>query len=73
LNNENILRRDPARTWGGPAVVMPCTIGAVRITANDTEYELQFKRNGKAPALDRFHGHLRCFAVRELERTEDRR
>ena len=52
---------------------MPCTTCAVRITHNDTEHELQFKRDGQAPALDRFHVHLRCFAVWELERAEDRR
>jgi hypothetical protein len=73
LNSEKIPRRDPDRIWGGPGVDMPCTTCAVRITANDTVSELQFKRDGQAPALGRFHVRLRCFAVWELERTEDRR
>ena len=61
--------RDPDRTWGGPGADLPCTICGVRITANTTEYELQFKRLD-VTALDRFHLHLRCFAAWEMERTK---
>ena len=63
-------RRDPARTWGGPGVGMPCTICGDRIPAGQMEYELQFSHDSENPGLDRFHLHLRCFAAWELERTK---
>ena len=70
LQTRTLPRRDPDRTWGGPGVDMPCTICGVRISADTTEYELQFRRHGRDAILDRFHLHLRCFAAWELERTK---
>jgi hypothetical protein len=69
LQTRTLPRHDPDRTWGGPGVDKPCTICGLRIPADTTEYELQF-RNGQTADLDRFHLHLRCFAVWELERTK---
>jgi hypothetical protein len=31
------------------------------------EFEIQFERDGRNPGLDKFHVHLQCFAVWELE------
>ncbi len=34
------------------------------------EYEVQFAYHGDAPGLDKYHLHIRCFSVWELERTK---
>ncbi len=70
LESRKVPRRDPDRTWGGPGVELPCTVCAHPITPDQVEYEVQFAREGGNPWLDRFHFHLRCFAVWELERTK---
>ncbi len=31
---------------------------------------MQFAYDGDAPGLDKYHLHIRCFAVWELERTK---
>jgi hypothetical protein len=72
LENGTLPQRDPDRTWGGPGVDLPCTVCARPITSDQVEYEVQFARDGGNPGLDRFHLHLRCFAVWELERTKVR-
>jgi len=70
LESGKLPRRDPTRTWGGPGVGALCTICAQPITPEEIEYEVQFAHVGATPELDRFHLHLRCFAVWELERTK---
>jgi hypothetical protein len=32
------------------------------------EFEIEFAHDGAMPGLDKFHVHIRCFAVWELER-----
>ena len=63
-------RRDPEGTWGGMGIDVPCAICGELIGPDQATYELQFRREGKADALDRFHLHLRCFAAWEMERTK---
>ena len=70
LENGKLPRRDPDRTWGGPGVGAPCAVCDRPVTADEVEYEVQFAHDGAIPGLDRFHLHLRCFAVWELERTK---
>jgi hypothetical protein len=35
------------------------------------EFEIQFRRDGDNPGLDKFHVHIRCFAAWEFERRQD--
>ena len=70
LQRGAIPARDPDRTWGGNGIGAPCTICGEPITPADVEYEVQFAHDGATPGLDRFHLHLRCFAVWELERMK---
>ena len=70
LLNGTLPRRDPDRTWGGPGVGAMCTVCEQPVTPDQMEYEVQFARDGNNPGLDRFHLHIRCFAVWELERTK---
>jgi hypothetical protein len=34
------------------------------------EFEIEFEHNGASPSLDKFHVHIRCFAMWELERVK---
>jgi hypothetical protein len=70
LENGQLPRGDPSRTWGGPGVGVPCAVCARPVTSEEIEYEVQFAHDGANPGLARFHLHLRCFAVWELERTK---
>jgi hypothetical protein len=40
------------------------------VTKDEQEFEIEFARDGDNPGLDKFHVHIRCFAVWELERTQ---
>ena len=62
-------RTEPTRTWGGPGVGAGCAVCDEPITAGEMEYELQFARPPEAPGLDKYHVHIRCAAIWELERT----
>jgi hypothetical protein len=70
LENGQLPRHDPDRTWGGPGVGAPCAVCGYPITREEIEYEVQFAHDGATPGLARHHLHLRCFAVWELERTK---
>jgi hypothetical protein len=61
------LRR-PDRTWGGPGVGAPCAVCDLPVTKDQLEFEIQFSHDGATPGLDKYHVHIRCFAVWELER-----
>ena len=64
--------RRPDRTWGGPGVGAPCVICEMPVLPSEMEFEIQFARDGADnPGLDKFHGHIRCFAAWEFERRED--
>jgi len=38
------------------------------VRKEDLEFEIQFARDGSDPGLDKYHLHVRCFSVWELER-----
>jgi hypothetical protein len=61
--------RRPDRTWGGPGVGAPFSVCEQPVRRDDLELEIQFARDGDFPGLDKFHVHVRCFAMWELERV----
>jgi hypothetical protein len=61
--------RRPDRTWGGPGIGASCTICEKPVTRDEMEFEIEFEHDGIKPGLDKFHVHIRCFAVWELERN----
>jgi hypothetical protein len=69
VRNGKLPARRPDRTWGGPGVGAPCSVCDHPVTKDEMEFEIEFARepNGIA-GLDKFHVHIRCFAVWELER-----
>ena len=70
LESGKLPRRDPDQTWGGSGGGAPCAVCDQPITSEQVEYEVQFAHDAATPGLDKFHLHLRCFAVWELERTK---
>jgi hypothetical protein len=60
--------RRPDRTWGGPGVGAPCTVCEKPVGKEEMEFEIEFAHDGAVPGLDKFHVHIRCFAMWELER-----
>jgi hypothetical protein len=70
LRAGKLPRREPDRTWGGPGVGALCAVCEKPVTRDELEYEVQFAHDGESPGLDKYHLHLRCFAVWELERTK---
>jgi hypothetical protein len=41
---------------------------ALHVERDETEFEVQFERDGDVPGLDKFHIHVRGFAAWEFER-----
>jgi hypothetical protein len=60
--------RRPDRAWSGPGIGALCAVCGLAVQRYDLEFEIQFEHDGASPELDRFHLHLLCFAVWELER-----
>ena len=40
------------------------------VRRDELEFEIEFEHNGASPGLDKFHVHIRCFAMWELERVK---
>jgi hypothetical protein len=70
IENEKLPNRRPDRTWGGPGVGAECTVCGRAVGRDEMEFEIQFAHDGKHPGLDKFHLHMRCFAIWEMERKE---
>ncbi len=62
--------RQPDRIWGGPGVGAECAVCEKPVTKAELELEVQFAHDGSSPGLDKFHIHVRCFAMWEVERVK---
>jgi hypothetical protein len=51
IRSEKLPRRDPDRTWGGQGIGALCTVCEQPVTLDQTEYEVQFARDGKQSRL----------------------
>ena len=72
LRAGTVPRREPDYTWGGDGVNAACTICEELVRVDQMEYEVQFAHDGSSPGRDRFHMHVRCFVMWELERAKFR-
>jgi len=70
IRTGKLPNRRPDRTWGGPGVGAFCQICDEPVKRDQLEFEIQFERDGDNPGLDKFHVHIQCFAVWELERVQ---
>jgi hypothetical protein len=70
IDSGKLPRSEPDRTWGGPGGGASCSVCANPVTAQQMEYEVEFVRPDGLGRV-KYHLHLRCFAVWELERTKD--
>jgi hypothetical protein len=60
--------RRPSRVWTGSGLGAVCAVCELPVQRYELECEIQFEHGADPPLVDRFHLHLRCFAVWELER-----
>ena len=70
LRTGKLPNRRPDRTWGGPGVGAACAVCDVPVTHAQMEFEIEFVRDDDTD-LDKYHVHIRCFAVWEFERRRD--
>jgi len=69
IDNGTMPRNEPGRTWGGSGAGETCPVCGNQVTPRQIEYEVEFAR-ADGRGVDKYHLHLRCFAVWELERTK---
>ena len=62
--------KNPIAPGAGLGSAARCAVCEKPVTRDELEYEVQFAHDGASPGLDKYHLHLRCFAVWELERTK---
>jgi|SoiMetStandDraft_2_1073263.scaffolds.fasta_scaffold01738_6 hypothetical protein len=60
--------RRPDRMWGGPGAGADCAVCGTTVPRSQVEFEIEFFENGDESKVDKYHVHVRCFAVWELER-----
>jgi hypothetical protein len=60
--------RTPDHTWGGPGSGAECGICGLRIDQDETELEIEFRREDEGRFSDQYQVHVRCFGVWERER-----
>lgn len=60
--------RRPDRMWGGPGADADCAVCGTTVPRGQVEFEIEFFENGDESKVDKYHVHVRCFAVWELER-----
>jgi hypothetical protein len=57
----------PSRTWGGPGNGTRCSMCGETVTQGQMELEIEYRRTGATPGLDKYYLHVKCFAVWECE------
>ncbi len=60
--------RRPDRMWGGPGADAHCAVCGTTVPRAQVEFEIEFFENGDESKVDKYHVHVRCFSVWELER-----
>jgi hypothetical protein len=70
IQSGKLPSRRPDHTRGGPGVGASCTVCDLPVKRDELEFEIQFEHDGDNPGLAKFHVHIRCFAVWELERNK---
>jgi len=62
-------REAPQRMWGGSGSGAQCAICGERISADQLEYELEYRCVDNPNGRPSFHVHIRCCAAWEFEQT----
>jgi hypothetical protein len=70
IQAQRLPNRRPDRMWGGPGVDADCMICGAPVKCDEIEYEIEFDRDCTDPGLDKYHVHIRCFALWDLERQD---
>jgi hypothetical protein len=69
IRSGKLPSRRPDRTSSGPGSDVTCAVCGALVKRDQVEIEIEFKRHGRTPRLDRYLLHLRCHAAWEFERT----
>ena len=70
IRSGRLPSRKADRVFGESGSRVTCAVCAELITPDQPEIEIEFRRHGAQPGLDRYFLHVRCFAAWELERTK---
>jgi hypothetical protein len=65
IRNGKLPAVKPGRTWGGPGNGTRCSMCGEPVTQGQMELEIEYRRAGTTPGLDKYYLHVRCFAVWE--------
>jgi|SRR5947209_8980195 len=65
-----LAMRSPDRTMGGPGCGEVCALCGETLGRNQMELEAEFRQDGEAPEVHKYHLHPRCFMAWEWERTK---
>jgi hypothetical protein len=65
VEQRKLPNRQHDRLWGGPGVSAPCRVCHRPVEKDETEFVVEFARDGGAPHFDGYHVHVRCFAAWE--------
>ncbi len=69
IENGKLPTRNPDRIMGGPGCGEACALCGDTLRRNKMELEAEFRQDGEAPELHKYHLHPRCYAAWEFERT----
>jgi len=71
MQNGKLPTRRPDGTMGGPGCGELCAICGEMLRRTQMELEAEFRQDGVAPEVHKYHLHPRCYAAWEFERTQD--
>lgn len=69
--NGTVPTRSPDSTVGGPGCGEACVLCGEIVSRNQMELEPEFREDGEAPELHKYHLHPRCYTALEFEWTKD--
>jgi hypothetical protein len=68
IQNGKLPTRRPDGTTGGPGCGEVCAICGGMLRRTQMELEAEFRQDGEAPEVHKYHFHPRCYAAWEFER-----
>jgi hypothetical protein len=69
IQNGKLPTQRPNGTMGGPGCGEACAICGETLRRTQMELEAEFRQDGAAPEVYKYHLHPRCYSAWEFERT----
>ena len=70
IENGKLPARSPDRIMGGPGCGEACALCGRTLGRIQMELEAEYRQDGEAPELHKYHLHPLCYAAWEFERRE---